>query len=182
VTTHYLADQIESHLGNGKRLGVDITYVAENQPLGTAGALSLLKEAKEPLLVVNADIVTDVDFAAMLEYHQEHDADMTVAVREYTLQVPFGVVEGNDIKIERISEKPQLQFFVTAGIYLLEPHVVEEVPRDGSRFDMPDLINRITARGCTVVSFPIREYWVDIGQLEDYERANARADQTGGAR
>ncbi|MGH7720177.1 MAG: nucleotidyltransferase family protein [Gemmatimonadaceae bacterium] len=171
VTTHYLGTKIASHFGDGERYGVEITYVEEHEPLGTAGSLTLLERRSEPLLVINGDILTNVDFGAMLAFHQDHHADMTVAVREYSMQVPYGVIECDGVEVRRITEKPRTQVFVTAGIYLLNPDVVASLPGRGERIDMPDLINRLLERGARVISFPIREYWLDIGQLDDYERA-----------
>ncbi len=170
VTTHYQADKIREHFADGSAFGVELRYVAEEQPLGTAGGLGLLTPPQEPLLVINGDILTQVDFRAMLAYHQEHQADMTVGVRRYDLQVPYGVVECEDIRVRRLTEKPWLSFFVNAGIYLLEPTVYQYIP-NGQCFNMTDLIQRLLDAGRTVVSFPIVEYWLDIGQHEDYERA-----------
>jgi dTDP-glucose pyrophosphorylase len=170
VTTHYRTDAIRSHFGDGGEFGVDIRYVDEDRPLGTAGAISLLEQGDEPLLVINGDILTRVDFRAMLDYHRQHQAELTVGVRHYEIAVPYGVVESAGSRVERIREKPVLGFFVNAGIYLLEPSVAPGIPR-GERFDMTDLIERLLAEERTVVSFPITEYWLDIGQPEDYERA-----------
>jgi len=124
----------------------------------------------EPLLVINGDILTRVDFRAMLEYHRQHGADLAVGVRQYSLQVPYGIIEGEGPYVHQVREKPILQFLVNAGIYLLEPSVHHYIPR-GQHLDMTDLIQRLLADGRVVVSFPIVEYWLDIGQLDDYERA-----------
>ena len=171
LTTHYKRHLIEDYFGNGDDYGVQINYVHEDQPLGTAGALGLLDPPTEPLLVINGDILTRVDFRALFAFHQEHGAVMTVAVREYTSQIPYGVVEGDGVEIRRVVEKPTARYFVNAGIYLIEPAALAMIPRDGSRFDMPDMINTLINSGHRVVSFPIREYWLDIGQLEEYQRA-----------
>jgi NDP-sugar pyrophosphorylase family protein len=144
--------------------------VNEEQPLGTAGALGLMEAPQEPLLVINGDILTQLNFQAMLDFHQDHRADMTVAVRKYEFQVPYGVVETTGVRISRLVEKPSLDFFVNAGIYLLEPIVYRYIP-NGRRFDMTDLIECLLAGERRVVSFPIREYWLDIGQYADYEQA-----------
>jgi len=170
ITTHYLPEKITSYFGDGQEFGIELNYVTEDRPLGTAGALSLLEAPDEPLLVINGDILTSVDFQAMLAYHREHNADLTIGVRQYDLQVPYGVVECEGPHVHRLREKPHLRFFVNAGIYLLEPSVHRYIP-NGQRFDMTDLIQRLLDEGRPVVSFPIVEYWVDIGQLEDYEKA-----------
>ena len=169
VATHHLSGKITEHFGDGREFGVELNYVAEDRPLGTAGALSLLSTPEEPLLVINGDIVTDVNFRAMLAYHRELDADMTVAVRQYDFQVPYGVVECDGSDIRAIMEKPKLGFFVNAGIYLLDGSVHEFVP-ESERFDMTDLISRLIESGRRVVSFPVREYWVDVGHPAEYEK------------
>lgn len=170
ITTNYLADKIIDHFGDGHQFGVNITYVDEGRPLGTAGALGLMQTPEQPLLVINGDILTQVDFRAMLAYHQEHQALLTVAVRKYDLNVPYGVVESEGPFIQRLAEKPVFSFFVNAGIYLLEPTVHHYIPSD-QHFNMTDLIQRLLDEGQPVVSFPIHEYWLDIGQHVDYERA-----------
>lgn len=120
--------------------------------------------------MINGDILTDVDFRAMLAYHQENRADLTVAVRHYGIQVPYGVIECEGSLVRSVSEKPRLSFFVNAGIYLLDPGVFRFI--DASRpFNMTDLIQWLLGAGKTVVSFPIIEYWVDIGHPEDYRKA-----------
>lgn len=172
VTTHYKADVITEHFGDGKAFGVDIRYVREDQPLGTAGALGLMEAKDDPVLVINGDILTRVNFRALRDFHREHRADMTVCVRQYDLKVPYGVVESDGVVVTGIVEKPLLRHFVSAGIYLLDPGVTSLVAA-GERCDMPDLIRRLIADRKRVVSFPISEYWMDIGQLADYEQAKS---------
>ncbi|MCS7166156.1 MAG: nucleotidyltransferase family protein [Gemmatales bacterium] len=170
ITTHYHAEKIRGHFGDGKHLGVEISYIHEETPLGTAGALSLLDSPSNTLLVINGDILTQVDFRDMAAYHREQGASLTVGVRKYELQVPYGVVESDHTYVQRIVEKPDLCFFVNAGIYLLEPHTLTMIPK-GRRFHMTDLIASLIHAHKTVVSFPIVEYWLDVGQPVDYERA-----------
>ncbi|MGD9151488.1 MAG: nucleotidyltransferase family protein, partial [Desulfobacterales bacterium] len=128
ITTHYLPEKITNYFGNGENFGVELSYVSEDRPLGTAGSLGLIDWPEETLLVINGDILTNVNFRAMLDYHHEHGADITVGVRKYDLQVPYGVVECEDQRVCRLREKPNLSFFVNAGIYMLEPHVNEFIP------------------------------------------------------
>lgn len=184
VTTHHRPEKISEHFGDGRDFGVEIAYVPEDRPLGTAGGLGLMEAPQETLLVINGDILTQVDFRAMLAYHREQGADLTVAVSQYGLQVPYGVVECEGARVRRVTEKPALRFFVNAGIYLLEPLVHRFIPC-GQRFDMTDLIQCLLDDGRSIVSFPIREYWLDIGDLRDYERAQRDANnwrpRTGGA-
>jgi len=170
LTTHFQSKVIHNHFGDGRSFGVDIDYVEEDQPLGTAGSLSLLQESNDPLLVINGDILTKVDFRAMVDFHHEHEAEMTVAVRPHEVQIPYGVVETDGAIITGITEKPTIQNFINAGIYLLNPNVRRLVP-EGEKYDMPDLIQRLINEGRCVASFPVHEYWLDIGQLDDYEQA-----------
>lgn len=170
VTTHYKAEKIIQHFGDGSSFGVELNYVSEDRPMGTAGALSLIEKKNEPLLVVNGDILTGVDFRSMLSYHRENHADLTVAVRKFDIQVPYGVIECNGSRVESLSEKPLLSFFVNAGIYFLEPSVHRYIP-DGEYSDMTDLIRLLLKEKKTVISFPIMEYWLDVGQPIDYEQA-----------
>lgn len=172
ITTHYLSKKIIEHFGDGRDFGIEINYVTEDRPLGTAGALGLLDPPDEPLLVINGDILTRVDFRAMLDYHRNHHADLTVGVRRYDIQVPYGVLECEGPRVLRMYEKPQLRFVVNAGIYLLDPSVYRYIP-SGQRFDMTDLIRRLLEENRRVVSFPVVEYWLDIGRPADYEQAQA---------
>jgi len=170
LATHYKSEIIAEHFKDGSDFGVDIQYVKEDQPLGTAGALSLLEDSDEPLLVVNGDILTRVDFRAMLHFHREHKADLTVAVRQYEFRVPYGVIEADGVLIKGISEKPVVRQFINAGIYLLSPSVRAVIP-NGQYYDIPDLVERLIKEGRTVVCFPVREYWLDIGKADHYDQA-----------
>jgi dTDP-glucose pyrophosphorylase len=170
VTTHYLPEKITGHFGNGHEFGVDIKYVTEDVPMGTAGALRLLDHIEEPLLVINGDILTHVDFGSLSRFHQEHEAALTVAVRQYDVQVPYGVVESTDGIVHSLREKPRFHFQVNAGIYQLEPSVCRYIPKNG-RYDMTDLIEALLQNRETVVGFPITEYWLDIGQHDDFRQA-----------
>lgn len=170
VTTHHKPEKISGHFGNGENFDVELSYVEENQPLGTAGALSLLNNPQETLLVINGDILTQVDFKAMLQFHREHQADLTMAVRSYEMGVPYGVIKCEGVKVKSLKEKPNINFLVNAGIYLLEPQVYQYIPA-GEHFDMTDLIRRLVAEKKQVIGFPIHEYWLDIGGHEEYQLA-----------
>jgi len=172
LAVNYRAEQIEAHFGDGSALGLDIRYLREDRALGTAGALSLLPEAPSaPLVVTNADLLTKEDFGLMVERHVESGADATMAVRPYEMQVPFGVVRERDGHIDAIEEKPLQRFVVSAGIYVLSPRVLELVPR-GQPLDMPALFESLIAGGGRARCHHVRSYWLDIGRLPDYERAN----------
>ncbi len=176
ISTHYLAEMIHDSLGDGLDLDMEISYLTEDKPLGTAGALGLLDQPTEPLLIINGDIITQVDFRSMLEFHRQHEALLTVAVRKFEVSVPFGVMETEGERVVGLAEKPVYSFFINAGIYLLEPRAVQFV-NGGERLDMTDLIARLLAEGETVVSFPILEYWLDVGNPSDYAKAQEDARQ-----
>jgi len=172
VTTHYKPEKIIEYFGDGEKFGLELKYVNEECPLGTAGSLALIEEAPEALLVINGDILTDTDFKAMLEFHQEHTASLTIAVRKYDFSVPYGVVEiDGEVGVQKLVEKPTFSVFVNAGIYLLAPEVRPFIPRDGKRLDMTDLIAILLERKQRVISFPLHEYWLDIGQPDHYVQA-----------
>jgi dTDP-glucose pyrophosphorylase/CBS domain-containing protein len=174
VTTHFQSEKIREHFGDGERFGMEFEYVSEDRPLGTAGALSLMKKSSGPLLVVNGDILTRVDFRSMMAFHRQHNADLTVAVRQHDMQVPYGVVECDGVRIKSLREKPTVTHLVNAGMYLLEPSVHDFI-QEGQHLDMTTLIGRLLGAGRMVVSFPVVEYWLDIGQHADYERAQRDA-------
>ena len=177
LSLSYKADLIESYFGDGSKFGVHIEYVHETKRLGTAGALHLLEDTlSEPFFVMNGDVLTNVNFDHMHSFHLAQKAVATMAVREYEHQVPYGVVNIVDGIITSIVEKPTHKNYVSAGIYLLDPQVLSEVPKD-EFFDMPALFTRLIQKGESSVSFPIREYWLDIGRIQDYEKAN---DEYGG--
>lgn len=172
LTTHYRADTIVEHFGDGSDFGVQIEYMNEREPLGTAGALSLLEASQDPILVMNGDIVTRVDITAMLDFHREHAAAMTVAAQPYETHIPFGVLNTDGAVVNAIEEKPVIRRLVNAGIYLLDSDVCRYVPRDEPS-DISQLIARLLADRRRVVAFPLHEYWVDIGHPERYDQALA---------
>ena len=178
VSTHYKAEAFHSHFGDGARFGIEMEYVQEEQPLGTAGALRLMEQPSEPILVINGDVLTQVNYHAMLSFHQEYAAQMTVGVTQYEFEVPYGVVEIDGVEIRALVEKPHMRHFVNAGLYLLEPSVLEHIP-EGQRFDMTDLIQAVIGAGQRVVSFPISEYWRDLGQHGDYVQAEKDVSDEG---
>ena len=170
VTTHYLPETISDYFGTGEMFGVRLNYLQEEHPLGTAGGIKLLKQFDDTMLVINGDVLTGAPFGAMLDYHRTYHADLTIGVRKYEVQVPFGVVECEDVHVKGLEEKPSLSFFINAGTYLIEPAVRDFIPA-GQRFDMTELIGKLIEAGRTVVSFPIMEYWLDMGRHEDYAKA-----------
>ena len=172
ISVNYKAQVIKNHFGEGGKWNAEIRYLEEETRLGTAGALDLIPERPElPLLVMNGDLLTRVNFQDLLDYHRDQKAQATMCVREYDFQVPFGVVEIEDHKIQGIDEKPVHRFFVNAGIYVLEPGLIDLIPK-GEYFDMTDLFARALEKGCETQAFPIHEYWLDVGRIDDLDRAN----------
>lgn len=172
MCVNYKSNIIQEYFGNGNAFGVSIEYIFEKQRMGTAGALSLLSsKPNEPFFVMNGDLLTNVNFENLLNYHQSQNALATMCVREYDFQVPYGVVNIEGSRILSIREKPIHKFFVSAGIYLLSPDAIEYIPKN-EFYDMPTLFEALIHADQQTVSFPIREYWLDIGRIEEYERAN----------
>jgi len=172
ISVNYKADAIKEHFADGGKWNAEIRYLEEEPRLGTAGALDLIPERPElPLLVMNGDLLTRVNFQDLLDYHRDQKAEATMCVREYDFQVPFGVVEIDDHNIRSIDEKPVHRFFVNAGIYVLEPGLIDLIPK-GEYFDMTDLFARALEKGYETQAFPIHEYWLDVGRIDDLDRAN----------
>lgn len=170
VTTHYRHDQILDHFGDGKDFGLKIDYIREDNPLGTAGALSMIDRPDQPVLVMNADIITNLNFRVFSKFHDDNDATMTVAVRPYEHTVPYGVMETDGVVVKGVREKPKSRWMINAGIYILAPEAFDYIPAN-ERFDMPSLMERLMKNGLKVVCFPLHEYWRDIGQPQDFKAA-----------
>lgn len=170
VSTHYLPDMISDYFGDGSKWGVNIKYVHEKAPLGTGGALGLLPSNRPdlPIIVMNGDILTKVDFEKVLNHHLSHKASATICVREFEYQVPYGVIDGQGIKITKMTEKPTVKYHVNAGIYIIENRIAKTVKKN-ERIDMPTLLQRHLSEN--IVKFPFKDYWLDIGQMDDFSRA-----------
>lgn len=170
-SVNYKSEVIIDYFEDGSRWGVDIQYLHETNKLGTAGALGLLQDRQNmPILVMNGDLLTKVNFSQLLDFHKVHKASATMCVREYDFQVPYGVVKIDNHRISGIDEKPVHRFFVNAGVYVLEPEVLEVIPKN-SLLDMPKLFETLIEQGRGATVFPVREYWLDVGQLADFDRA-----------
>lgn len=172
ISTHYMPEMIRDHFGDGSQWGVSIQYIHEDEPLGTGGALGLLPkdEIDQPLFLMNGDLLTTLNFQSLLQFHQEHPASATMCVREYEHQVPYGVIESQGHHITSMVEKPTQRFFVNAGIYLLDPGLVKRVSHN-HRIDMPTVLENEIAANQKINMFPIHEYWLDIGRMEEFARA-----------
>lgn len=173
MCVNYKSHIIQDYFGDGSSYGVNIEYILEEKRMGTAGALSLLHSIPdEPFFVMNGDLLTNVNFEHLLNYHCTQDAIATMGVREYDFQVPYGVVCVEGSRILSIQEKPVHKFFVSAGIYMLSPEAISIIPQN-EFYDMPTLFEALIQENKKTLSFPIREYWLDIGRMEEYERANS---------
>jgi dTDP-glucose pyrophosphorylase len=172
ISTHYKAEMIKDYFGEGSQWGVSINYVYENEPLGTAGALGLLPNdfTDLPMVVMNGDLLTKVNYDRLLAFHEEHGGIATMGVREYDFQVPYGIVRSAEHLVEGIEEKPVHRFFVNAGVYVLSPLLLREIESD-KYLDMPHFLESQIRGNHQVNMFPIHEYWLDIGHREEFERA-----------
>lgn len=173
LSVNYLGHVIRDHFGDGSDLGVEIDYVEENNRMGTGGALSLLPQRpNEAFVVMNGDILTTTPYGAMMDFHDETGSVVTICAREFNMQVPYGVLNTDGTTLVSMEEKPVHKHLVNAGIYALSPLALEFI-RAGEALDMPDLIDRVKDAGHKVSVFPVREYWIDIGRIEDLDRARA---------
>lgn len=173
LSVNYKSEIIEEYFKDGSKFGVNIEYIHEKQRMGTAGALSLMRDKlSEPFFVMNGDLLTNINFEHMMEYHLSNNAIATMGVREYDFQVPYGVVNVDGIDIQSIEEKPVHSFYVSGGIYILSPDVLKSIPNN-EFFDMPTLFEKLIAENKKSISFPIREYWLDIGRIEEFKKANS---------
>jgi dTDP-glucose pyrophosphorylase len=173
IALHHKPEMIREHLGDGRRLGVRLEYVEEPAPLGTMGALTLLRDRLDSsFFVVNGDIVTRCDFRAMWDFHrsQPHVA-MTVGVSLHQVEIPYGEFTVKGDRVTNVEEKPRKEFPVNAGIYVLDPSVLDAIP-PSRYFDATDLIRVLLAESKPVAAYPIREYWLDVGRQDDLDRAN----------
>ncbi|RDU72141.1 nucleotidyltransferase family protein [Helicobacter brantae] len=177
LCVNYKSHIIEKYFGDGSKFGLHITYIREEKRMGTAGALSLISNLNDDFIVMNGDILTDIDFTKMLHFHKQNESDATMGIREYSTQIPYGVVNTNGTKIISIEEKPSLSFNVSAGIYTLNPKVLQLIPKD-EFFDMPALFETILAKNdYNTFSYLIEDYWIDIGRKEEYDRANSEIEE-----
>jgi NDP-sugar pyrophosphorylase family protein len=173
LAIHYLGNMIEDYFGDGERLGVRIDYLREQSPLGTAGALGLLNPRPDvPFVVTNGDVITDIHYGELLDFHIRHNAAATMAVRVHEWQHPFGVVQTQGVEIVGFEEKPVARSHINAGVYALEPDALSVLSAD-EHCDMPALFERLQMRAKRTVAYPMHEPWLDVGRPDDLSRANA---------
>lgn len=172
IATHYLGDTIEKYFGNGDKFGISINYIREQAPLGTAGALSLLNPLPEhPFVVTNGDVISDIQYGELLDFHIRHLGVATMAIREYEWQCPFGVVQTDGVEIVGIEEKPMFRSHINAGIYALNPTALSSMA-DDEPCDMPSLFHKLRSLGLPTFAYPMHEPWLDVGRIDDLRLAD----------
>ncbi|APD93341.1 alcohol dehydrogenase [Alteromonas mediterranea] len=172
ISTHYMANTIKGYFGNGSDRDVEINYLDEREPLGTGGALSLLprEEINAPLILMNGDLLTNLDFLSLLSHHELSQSKLTMCLREYEQQVPFGVVNTQKGEVKSIVEKPVNRYHVNAGIYVMEPSVIAGLEKN-QYVDMPTVVDRLLKQRASIGYYEVSEDWLDIGRLDDFKKA-----------
>jgi dTDP-glucose pyrophosphorylase/predicted transcriptional regulator len=174
LAIHYLGHMIEDYFGNGERLGVQIEYLREESPLGTAGALVLLNPLPNaPFVVTNGDVITDIRYGELLDFHTRHAAAATMAVRVHEWQHPFGVVQTKGVEIVGFEEKPIARSHINAGVYALAPDALSVLSAE-THCDMPTLFERLQAKAKRTVAYPMHEPWLDVGRPDDLAAARLK--------
>jgi NDP-sugar pyrophosphorylase family protein len=177
LAIHYLGQMIEDYFGDGSRWQVQIDYLREESPMGTAGAIGLLNPRPEmPFLVSNGDVLTDISYGGLLDFHYSHGASATMAVRMHEWQNPFGVVRTKGVDIIGFEEKPILRSHINAGVYVLEPSSLD-VLSAGEYCDMPTLFSRLQEKTARTIVYPMHEPWLDVGRVNDLESAQTYYSQ-----
>ena len=174
ISVNYLKEVIEDYFEDGKNFGVNISYIYEKRKMGTAGSLRLLplSRCNKDLLVLNGDILTNFDFESLFEFHKTNISDITMAAINYEINIPFGVVENDDVNILKIREKPSQKFLCNAGIYIISKNILNDIPLN-KFYNMTELLDKTIINGRNVKVFPIYEFWSDIGTIKDLQAANA---------
>ncbi|MBR4571080.1 MAG: nucleotidyltransferase family protein [Candidatus Riflebacteria bacterium] len=171
ISINYKGSQIKEWFENHPINGAQISYLEEKEFLGTAGSLSLLPtKTSETIIVINGDIISPINFGSLLEFHQQNHNSLTLCTREFSFQVPYGVLKLNGSQLISIEEKPSQNIFINAGIYAVSPEILQYIP-ENTRYDMPQLINTAIKNGKTVGCYPVSDYWLDIGTPQDYIKA-----------
>lgn len=177
ISTHYKAELVMEHFGDGSKWDIEIKYIHEKVPLGTAGALGLLPQVTSnselPIVVMNADIMTKVNFEDLIKFHVDQGSKATICSCEYSMQMPYANLEIEGDRVVRITEKPKQTYFINAGIYVLNRDLLTQI-NQSKYLDMPNLIENIINSGHKVTAFPLHEYWVDIGDMAAYHAADKK--------
>ena len=171
LSVNYLKDQIIDYFGDGSKFGIDIEYLIEDKPLGTAGSLHLLPKSKSKnFIIINGDILTNFEFLNLIDYHKKHEAKATLCARQHKINIPFGVIQTNGVDIIDINEKPDICNYVNAGIYMIDKSIIKLIPKN-EYLDMPDLLLLTKNLDKKVIVCPIHEYWLDIGEIDSLKSA-----------
>jgi len=171
ISVNYLANLIEDYFKDGKSYNTEIIYLKEVEKMGTAGALTLIKQIpQKPVLLINGDVFTNSNFNSLLEYHMQSEADLTVATTNYTIEIPYGVIHIDNQQVKGIEEKPTQMFLCNAGIYCISPLAFKSISEHKLR-NITELFKILIANGSKISAFPIHEYWIDIGTPEDLDKA-----------
>lgn len=172
ISVNYLMEQIIDFFGDGANWGISIEYLIENEPLGTAGSLSLLPDSiNDPFIVLNGDVLTSLNLSQLLNFHYDHKSQATLCVREHVITSPFGVVETDGLQLSSFIEKPNIRQLINAGIYVIDPKLLSIVEPD-TFLDMPNLLTTAQESGLCVSVCPIHEYWIDVGRPESLQQAS----------
>ena len=171
ISINHFGDKIESHFKDRQDNGIAFSFVKESQPLGTAGAIRLIRDIQsEVVLLMNADLLTNIDFGSFYQKFMLSGADMAVATVPHRVDMPYAIIESADDRVISLQEKPTYTYFANAGIYLMKNEVLKLVPQD-TFFNATDLMDAVLAKGMRLIHYPILEYWLDIGRINDYEKA-----------
>lgn len=170
ISTHYLPESITEYFGDGSNMGIKIDYIHETSPLGTGGCLTLLKNISNNLIVANGDILTNLNYSQLIDHHVDSHKDLTVCVRNYEQQVPFGVVYGSD-RVTSIVEKPRNQFLINSGTYIINKSILAKIMLNTAPFDMPDAINKLIKQGENIGMYHLKDFWIDIGNPNELKKA-----------
>ena len=171
-SVNYLKDKIKDYFKDGSRWNISINYLEEDKPLGTVGSLSLLRNRPyNPIIVLNCDILTKINFDNLIKFHKENSADISICVSRNITNIPYGVVDIDNGQVSGLREKPNLINFVNAGVYLLEPKIIDLISKD-TPLDINELFNLAKEKKYKIIPFPIHEYWQDIGHLENLHQTS----------
>jgi len=174
ISVNYKAEMFEDYFSDGSKWNCEVSYLREDKRLGTAGALSLLPKENRPknIIVMNGDLLTTIDFRQFLDFHQSTSSCASMCVRDYSMQVPYGVVEVDGHRFKGVKEKPAHQYYINAGMYVLNTEILKAIQCD-EYLDITDLFSELSGQGKTMSVFPLRESWLDIGNFDEYQKAQA---------